>query len=208
MVRKIDIENWNRKEHYHHYIQMNAAIYGITTEVDCTRSWELVKTSKYSFFTLFMHASIKAVNTVENFRMRYIDDEPIVYDVIHVGSTIGRKDGTFGFSFIEYSDDVEVFHDRLQAEIAAVQQSSGLRLEAPNIARKDCIYYSTLPWIKFTGLSHAHHTDFMDTVPKISFGKVSERDGRMYIPMSVHVHHAFVDGLHIGQYIEAVEALM
>jgi chloramphenicol O-acetyltransferase type A len=65
-----------------------------------------------------------------------------------------------------------------------------------------------VPWIRFTSLSHARAFSFPDSIPKISFGKMVEEGGRQSMPMSIHVHHALMDGFHVGQYIDLFEELM
>ncbi|WP_435525170.1 hypothetical protein [Chryseobacterium indoltheticum] len=40
-----------------------------------------------------------AINTVDELKLRIVDGQVILYDEVHVGGTIGRADGTFGFSF-------------------------------------------------------------------------------------------------------------
>jgi chloramphenicol O-acetyltransferase type A len=42
----------------------------------------------------------------------------------------------------------------------------------------------------------------------MSFGKMTESDGKLTMPVSVHVHHALIDGLHVGQYIDLFQQLM
>ena len=32
-----------------------------------------------------------------------------------------------------------------------------------------------------------------------------ERDGKIMIPVSVQAHHSFIDGLHIGQFVEELQ---
>jgi chloramphenicol O-acetyltransferase type A len=42
-------------------------------------------------------------------------------------------------------------------------------------------------------------------VPKIAFGKFTEEQGRTWLPFSVEVHHALVDGVHVGHYLNRLE---
>jgi len=37
---------------------------------------------------------------------------------------------------------------------------------------------------------------------------MTERHGRKVMPVSVHVHHALMDGYHVGQYIELFGQLL
>ena len=71
--------------------------------------------------------------------------------------------------------------------------------------RTDLIHYSTLPWISFTSFSHARNWGKEDSVPKIVFGKATERNGQWLLPVSVEVHHALMDGLHVGRYLEKLQ---
>ncbi|SDK18202.1 Chloramphenicol acetyltransferase [Pedobacter sp. ok626] len=49
---------------------------------------------------------------------------------------------------------------------------------------------------------------FKDSVPKISFGKLTEINGKREMSVSIHVHHALMDGYHVGKFIEAFQELM
>ena len=71
--------------------------------------------------------------------------------------------------------------------------------------RSDMIHYSALPWVAFTSFSHARNWRREDSVPKIVFGKYTERDGHRLMPVSVEVHHALMDGLHVGRFLERLQ---
>lgn len=86
-----------------------------------------------------------------------------------------------------------------------VRNSTGL---IPAVSGENVIHYSSIPWIHFTGLSHARSFSFKDSCPKISFGKMMEVNGRRIMPLSIHVHHALMDGFHVGQYIDLYQQLL
>ena len=75
-------------------------------------------------------------------------------------------------------------------EIERVQQSTSL---LPLTSSDNVVHYSPLPWLNFTALSHATHFTHKESVPKISFGKLFEKDNRKYMSYSVHVPHALMD---------------
>nr|HRC84111.1 CatA-like O-acetyltransferase [Thermoanaerobaculia bacterium] len=70
----------------------------------------------------------------------------------------------------------------------------------PRWDRDDLIHYSVLPWVAFTSFAHARKHNPGDSVPKIVFGRHQDRAGRRLLPVSVEVHHALVDGLHVGRF--------
>lgn len=204
-MKIIDIDHWKRKEHYLFFSKMKSPYCGIVTELDCSETYHLAKEIKTSFFAQYLHRSMVAVNSVDEFHYRIIGDDVVEFDTIHAGSTIGREDGTFGFSYMEYSPDFDVFNKRLQLEIQAVHNSKGLRLNNDDI-QHNLIRHSTFPWGNFTGLLQPTDFNPKDSVPKIIFGKYSEKNGRKMMPVSVEVHHGLMDGLHIAKYLEAFQS--
>ena len=144
-MKVINVEQWNRKEHYEFFSKMDSPYFGITTEVDCSIAFDNAKKNSYSFFAAYLHKSMIAVNAVENLKLRIVDNQVVEYDQIHAGTTIGRKDGTFGFAFIPFSQDFDVFNTELQREIVEVQNSTGIRLNNRELG-KDLIRHSTFPW--------------------------------------------------------------
>ncbi|MEZ4772721.1 MAG: CatA-like O-acetyltransferase [Bacteroidia bacterium] len=64
----------------------------------------------------------------------------------------------------------------------------------------DLIHFSIIPWIAFTSFKHARRFRRADTIPKIVLGKVYNENGVMKIPVWLEVHHAIMDGIHVGKY--------
>ena len=185
---------------------MKEPFFGVTATVDCTTAYTNSKVLDVSFFIYYLHKTAIAVNMIESFRYRIIDDEIYVFDRIDISSTIMRKDNTFGFSLIRYVENLPEFKLIAQKEIDRVQRTSGLfSLEfEPNV-----IHFSTLPWIDFTSLSHARSFTFPDSCPKISFGKMTvAEDGRRTMPVSIHVHHGLMDGFHVGEFLRIFQEIM
>lgn len=207
MKTLLDLENWNRKEHFAHFKQMEEPFFGVTVEIDCTKAYQTAKELNVSFFIYYLHKTLAAVNSVENFKYRIADDKIYVNDRIDASATIGREDGTFGFSLIEYNPDFNLFKQNALAEIERVQNTTGLFTRA--FDDDNLIHFSAIPWINFTSISHARSYTFPDSCPKISFGKmITSETGKRTISMSVHVHHALMDGLHVGQFIDRFEEEM
>jgi len=204
MKQKVDIETWIRKEHFKFFGQFEEPYYGVCVNVDCTAAYKFAKEKGVSFFLYYMYQSLSAAQIIEPFKYRWEGDDVFIYDRIDAGSTIGRANGTFGFSHIFYSASFDEFIAGANREVKRVQESNELeRNPAGNVIR-----YSALPWLDFTSLSHARMFSFRDTCPRISFGKLTESNGKRSMPVSIHVHHALVDGLHIGQYVDCFQELM
>lgn len=205
MKKQIDIETWNRKEHFLFFSAFTEPFFGVTVEVDCTRAYAKAKEQGVSFFLYYLYRAMKAANGIANFRYRIIDGQVYEYDRIDASPTIERANGTFGFSYMDYSEDEDVFYRNATTEIERVQITDSL---LPAVSGENVIHFSVLPWIKFTSMSHARSFASPDSCPKMSFGKMTETDGVKLMPVSIHVHHALVDGYHVGQLIEQFQQLL
>jgi chloramphenicol O-acetyltransferase type A len=207
MKTLLDIENWNRKEHFLFFKQMEEPFFGITTTVDCTKGYQTAKQLGTSFFVYYLHKTILAVNTIEPFRYRIIDEAIYIYDTIDVSATIMRADNTFGFSLIQYSPDFDVFATNALKEIERIQNTKALFTR--EFPLDNLIHFSAVPWVNFTSLSHARSYTFPDSCPKISFGKMMiDAAGKRTMSMSVHVHHGLMDGFQVGQFVDYFQDLM
>ena len=205
MKQKLNLETWNRKEHYEFFKQMQEPFFGVTVTIDCTLAYQKAKDLGVSFFTYYLHKTLEAVNEIENFRYRIIDDEIYIFDNIDASATILREDKTFGFSYMKFDENLTDFKETVKAEVARIQTTTGLlTTEYP----ENLIHFSAMPWINFSSFSHARSFTWPDSCPKISFGKMIDENGKKSMAMSVHVHHGLMDGYHLGQFIEKFQELM
>jgi chloramphenicol O-acetyltransferase type A len=204
MKTKLEIQNWSRRDHYRYFGSCDDPYFGVVVNVDCTDAYQHCKKENLSFFLYYIYASIKAINLVENFRYRIIDGEVWVFDRVHVSTTVGRKDSTFGFAFFEYTDDFDVFCKKAEVAIAEVQESSGLGV-SHDATRLDVIHYTTLPWFSFTGFKHERNFRRDESIPKIAFGKFFESAGKLLLPVSINANHGLLDAYHVGKYLELFE---
>lgn len=206
-MKKIDTENWNRKEHFEFFSKMKSPYLGITANIKCTRTYRQCKENGTSFFARYFYLSMLAANRIPELRQRIIGNDIYEFEKINAGTTIAREDGTFGFIWVGFDEDFNTFNERLQQEIREVQHSTGLRLNNDDL-EADLIRHTTIPWVSFTSLLHP--TDFgeQNAVPKISFGKIFENHGDWWMPVNIEAHHGLVDGIHIARYFHHFEKLL
>lgn len=198
-MRYLDIDNWNRKQHFQHFLSLKDPFFGVTVNVDVTSSYKYAKAQKVSFFTLYLHGCLKALNSVENFKYRIKEDKVVIHDIIHASATIARKDNTFGFSFIDYSNDFQIFNQNLLKEKERILNST--ELFSPKYSEA-CMYCSALPWFSFTSQSEPVSGQKNDSIPRLAFGKTFKENDKLMMPVGISVNHALVDGYHIGLFFK------
>ena len=202
----LDFESWNRSRHFYFFRGYDNPYFNLCADVDMTTLKRLSgEASGPSISMALFYASLKAANAVEPFRYRIRDQRVWVHDVIHAGSTVMRQDESFGFGYFPFVEDFEAFSVQGREELDRVKHTTDLE---PHAGDDDLIHYSVIPWVRFTSFSHARRWNTDEAIPKLVFGKFFERDGRWWLPVSVEVHHAVMDGLHVGRFFEGFQTLL
>jgi len=197
-LKIIDINTWNRKQHYQHFSGLADPSFAITVPFNVTKAYKSSKTNNVSFFTRYLHDCMKAINEIENFKYRIEDDKIIEYDVIHTSPTILKDDNTFGFSFVHYDQDFQVFSNNLEKEKLRIKNTKDL---FPPVNGLNCIHCSAMPWVNFIGHKEPC-SGTVDSIPKLSFGKATKVNNELIMNVAIHVNHALVDGYHVGLFSE------
>ncbi len=201
-MKRLDIENWNRKEHFNFFNQFDDPYFSVTIDFDVTNIYKYAKVNKISFFVLYLYACMKALNSVENFRYRIKGDKIIIHDVIHASATILRKDNTFGFSFVYYDDSFRQFNRNFEIEKERVLSTKSL---FPIQNTDDCVYCSAMNWFSFSAHKEPIFGVSKESVPKLAFGKFVEKNKHLKMPVAISVNHALIDGYHVGQFVDAYQ---
>ena len=197
----IDLETWERRHLFELFTTFSEPFHGVCLRIDCTETFRYAKKAKISVFLALVHRSLIAAHQVENFTTRIVDGAVRRYSVIHGGSAVGRPNGTIGLGHYWYQPELVGFVREATLELERVKGREDLE----RYPHQDLIHYSVLPWLDFTSISHARNLGAPDSAPKITFGKITEANGRSTMPVSIHVHHALADGLHVAQFVEQFE---
>ena len=103
MFNIIDIENWERKEHYYHY----SNVYSITLKLEVQN----IVNSSFKFYPIMIYLISKTVNNIKEFKMSFEDSKLGYYDVVNPSYTIFNNNSkTFSSIYTEYNDDFNLFY--------------------------------------------------------------------------------------------------
>lgn len=207
MSRYIDLDTWPRRAVFEFYLPFDKPYFNVCTRLDVTKLLSELKQRKgASVWMTYHYFALKAANEIEPFRYRLRQGKVLVHDVINGGSTFLLPNETFTLVYFDYAESFSKFIEGASRAVEEIRNSDGaFRPRHEDDARIHC---TTLPWISFTSFSHARRWGREDSVPKISFGKFTDENGRTLMPFSVEVHHSLVDGLHVGRYIARMEEML
>ncbi|HEX5832699.1 MAG TPA: CatA-like O-acetyltransferase [Pyrinomonadaceae bacterium] len=206
MPTYLDLATWPRRELFEFYRDFDKPYFNICTRLDVTNLLKVLPNHPGVGVALTYHYfALKAANEIEPFRYRLRNGQVLVHDVINGGTTLMLPNETFTLVYFDYAETFGEFIGPAQQAVAAMKKDGTFRPRHEDDARIHC---TTLPWISFTSFSHARNWRREDSVPKISFGKFTNENERTLMPFSVEVHHALVDGLHVGRYVERIEEML
>lgn len=198
MYTHFDIEQWNRKHTYQFFKTYDDPFFNICTYINVTRLHALCKKYDLSFSLSLLHSVLHTVNQTLEFRLRLLNDTVVLVDRVNCGSTVLHDDNTFTFCYFSYRETIREFNIEGRKTLKEHLQRKELH---PKTGELDMIYCSSIPWTSFTSISHARNHKTGDSIPKFAFGKYFEENGNLKLPISVEVHHALMDGYHVGKFL-------
>ena len=202
-MKVIDMATWPRRSQYMFFRNLVAPHFSVTTNVVVSALINQLKSQQISAFNACLYSIMTAANAVPQMRLRFRDDTVVEHEMVHASTTMPIDDDRFAFCSIEYASDWLEFNQRCLKGLTAAKKQTELR---EHIADTDeWIFLSCLPWLRFTALSNPNGGPD-DCIPRISWGQFSQIDSHWMMPVSVQVHHALVDGIHVGRFFEILES--
>lgn len=203
----LKLEDWPRRATFDFYRVFDKPYFNVCTRLDVSRLKLAVTESGVGSVALANYFfAVRLANQVAPFRYRLESGKVRIHNVVHGSTTVLREDESIGFARLQYASDFATF-----AALATSSISAACLRNAPFEPTTDdtaVIHMTTLPWIHFSSFSHARNWGREDSVPKLAFGRIETDGPRLWLPFSVEVHHALMDGLHLGRFIELFEAAL
>lgn len=202
-MQQIDLTQWPRAEHYSFFANMADPYFSVCVRLDMQTLYQFCKQHQVSFYLGYLFAVHKTINENTDIRLRIEGGK--VYQLARARINAVQLDGDlFKISYLPDETDFKQFCDKSQ-------QAFKLALSQPLISKQfianegqlDCIHISVLPWLDFTGFSHATNFGTQNGIPKLVFGKLNPHDFTM--PLAIDVHHGLMDGLHVARFIDALQ---
>lgn len=196
----IDRKTWKRNMHCQIFQDSLEPQYCISLGLDITNFLKMVKGHNFSFTFAFIYTVCKCANEIEEFRYRFLDGEVVLYDIIHTSfSYLDEETELFKFVSVPMQENMETY---IKAAEEKVRKQKEYFAAPP---ANDVFSFSPLPWISYTHISHTISGNRENSIPLFDWGKFFEREGKVILPFSVQVHHSFVDGVHVGRFVEKLQ---
>lgn len=153
------------------------------------------------FHLVTLHAAVGALHAVPELMLRLEGGHVVQHARVRVGSTHLDRAERVGFVEFAWDPDLQRFAEGARAAYAAGRERSHLTTTEGS----DIVYFSNVPWVAFRSITHADTLDDTASVPRLTFGGATARGGEDVLPVSLSVHHALADGLHVGWFFRFLE---
>lgn len=201
--RMIDMSSDARSGQFAYFRSMRDPWAGITVPVDITDF--LASLKGRPFFLSYLYAVMRAANAVPELRRRILESGEVVeYDHCDPSYTVMKPDGAGVYVYCLLQNDLSSYEAFV---------SEGQRAQRETLARGTLtedgdtlshFFVSCVPWLNYTQIKEPS-AGADDSNPRFAWGKYTEQNGRMLLPMSVFINHALADGWHVTQFYRHLE---
>ncbi|MDO4192899.1 MAG: CatA-like O-acetyltransferase [Erysipelotrichaceae bacterium] len=194
---KVDLSSWERKELYEHFLHTEKPFWSVTFRADVTELKRYARECHLSFYHVMVWAVSEAMNRTDAFLYTIRPDGIWHLDKRYPSFTYMPENSSL-FRIATVDSDVNTPREFCRAAAGITSTQECFLVESKE--SDQLIFISCLPWIDVTGLTNEGMTDPSDSIPRITWGKYEEENGRLVLGMSLEVNHRLIDGVHIGEF--------
>ena len=172
----------------------------VTFEANITNFKRKIKEQGLSFTMAMVYAVCKCANEIEAFRYRFLDGQVVLFDKIDTAFTyLNNETELFKVVTVPFVGNLKEYCE------SALKTAQEQKEYFTGPLGNDVFQCSPMPWVTYTHISHTNSGKKDQATPLFDWGKYYEKNGEILIPVSVQAHHSFVDGLHIGQFVDKLQ---
>jgi chloramphenicol O-acetyltransferase type A len=202
----VDLNSWKRGEIFYYFSQMAPTGYSLTVEIDVTDMRKTLKELGIKFFPAYLWLVTKAINKQPEFKMAIKDGKLGYFDSLTpLYASFHDDDKTFSLMWTEYDDDFNVFYERYLENKSLYSDNHGVLAQKKMVPPENAYTVSCIPWVAFSHFAVHSYENKPYFFPSVESGKFIEREGKLYMPLSITCHHATTDGYHVNLFIDTLQ---
>lgn len=197
----IDLNTWERKEHFLHYHNRVPCSFSLTVKLDISP----LKKKGLPVQPALLFAFTQIINKHVEFRIAFDKNKNLGFYEYLIPSFafFHPQTQTFSTLWTEHQADFNTFLTQYRQDIALFGNNTQLEAK-PNTP--DYVFnVSTLPWCSFESfqLHLPMGNDYF--IPIFTLGKYYPEGNRTLIPFAMQAHHAVCDGFHVCRFINELQ---
>ena len=201
-VSWLDLEHYPRREHFNLFRTMAYPYAGVSVEVEAGDLVRLCRQRGESFYLCFLHAAALAADSVPELRRRIRGSGIVEYDACPTSHIELLEDETYCYCTLHHHMPLEQYLTYAKEQRRLCRAKGSIEEDGDP---EGMYFISTLPWLSYTALLQPVSCG-NDSNPRITWGRYQEKaGGAITLPVSLLVHHALADGVHIARFYAALD---
>lgn len=201
----IDLDKWERKECFNHFMTVAKSTYTLTVNVDVTKLIKEIKLKNYRLYPVFTWIVTKVLNNHTEFKMSYNSEGKLGYydEICPDYSVLNDKTKIMDTLCTEYNSNFNLFYKNMVNDLENYDKDGTRTKERDNFYIVSCI-----PWISYSSFNVSNESGMQFLFPMVTWGKYYEEGNRILMPLTLQVHHAVADGYHCSLFYKEIEEII
>ncbi|MBW6411051.1 CatA-like O-acetyltransferase [Clostridium weizhouense] len=201
----IDMNTWDRKDCFNHFFNNAKCTYSITVNIDITNLYNYIKDNKLRLYPTFTWVVSKAINNYQEFKMAF-DEEGCLGFFDEIGpsySVLNDKTKVMCDLYTSFNSVFLDFYKDMNNALNNYKKDTNFTTDSQN----NFFIVSCLPWFNYTAFNVNNESSSTFLFPMVTWGKFTEEDNKIIMPITIQVHHAVADGYHCSLFFSDVKEI-
>lgn len=202
----IDFKTWPRAQIFYYFSKMAPTGYSMTVNVDITVLRNTLKEAGMKFFPAYLWLVTKNLNLQPEFKIAEKDGVLGYYDTLTpLYAAFHEDDHTLSLMWTEFSHRFPDFYQNYLDNQEKFGNVHGVLSQPQTPPPPNAYTVSCIPWVEFTHFAVHSYENKPYYFPSVEAGRFFEKDGRIWMPLSLTCHHGTTDGYHIKTFLASLQ---
>ena len=196
MYKVIKLEEFKKKKQYDWFKTFSNPCFGFNVKMNVSEVVKYSKNTNTSFFINILYLITIGLSSVEEMRLREVNGEIRLYDVINPTFTVMTKSGIYENAGFEMIDDYKGFYNKAKEVLETIKNQEFVKETFNDSELYNDYYMTCIPWLSMESMTHplCDNNLSSSSCPRVCWDKYREENGKIVMLLNITVSHCFVDG--------------
>ena len=196
MYKVLKVDDLKNQSQYRWFKTFSNPCYGLNVKMDVTKVVEYSKKTKTSFFVNVLYLITTSLNSIDEFKIREVNDEIRLYETINPTFTVMTDIEVYENAGFKMIDDYNSFYKKAREIIDETKKKTSFKETYNDSTLFDDYYMTCAPWISMESMTHPLCEGNFEslTVPRICWDKYRNENDKMVMLLNITVSHCYIDG--------------
>ena len=191
---------------FYYFSHMAPTGYSLTVSLNVTALRRTTRERGVKFFPAYVWLVTKNLNRQVEFKCAVQDGQLGYFDTLTpLYAAMHPDDHTISLMWTEYQEDFPAFYRQYLENQQRFGGQHGVLSQPQTPPPSNAYTVSCLPWVPFQHFAVHSYENKPYYFPSVEAGKFEERDGQLWMPLSLTCHHATTDGYHLSRFLEDLQ---